>query len=357
VSAEPHSEVPPDASIEPPPSSALALSRPVSRAVYPLAVFAVVAVLVGRAAGPSMAGVVAGMNKLVQAIGVTGAVVSQVFAFAAMMVAVLAIFAAARSRLPLPARLGSIGLGGFAVLPTLWAVHQPVPELSAALLGASASLVALLSAPTARRAPFARSAAVVVTLVAVGGLLRLAAVALAVRGAPQHALLVRVLATAAFLADTGAVAAAIGWIAALRKKLTSPASVAVLAVALLATRAALNGAGDSLRPADVFFWRAAERLTTRPLPAIPLGFQIFVAFLAPLVAAWSLASRGALAPVAGAVALALCAHGAVEMPPSALMLIVSGLGLALTAHDGRSLWANLGTVTQPPPPSPPDDRR
>lgn len=349
MSAEPK----PDASPEPPPSSALGASRPVSQAVYPLAVFAVVAVFVGRAFAPSSAGVIAGVSKLVHVIGLTGAVVSQIFTFAAMMVAVLSIFAAARSRLPLPARLGAISLGGFAVLPTLWAVHQPVPELSAALLGASASLVALLSAPTARRAPFARSAAVVVTLVAMGGLLRLGAVALALRGAPQHAVLVRVLSTAGFLADTCAVAAAVGWIAAQSRKLTSPASFAVIGFALLATRAALNGAGDSLRPADVFFWRVAERLTTRPLPAVPLGFQIFVGFLAPLVAAWSLGSRGSLAPVAGAVALALCAHGAVEMPPSALMLIVAGLGLALTAHDGRSLWASLGPAAPPPT----DDRR
>jgi hypothetical protein len=335
-----------------PPSSTLALSRPVSRAVFPLGIFAVVAVLVGRTFAPSTLGVIAGANKLVDVVVKLGAIVSQVFAVAAMMAAVLSIFAAARSRLPLAARLGAIALGGFAVLPTVWAVHQPVPELSAALLGASAALVALLSAPTARHAPFARAASAVVTLVAMGGLLRLGAVALALRGAFQQAALVRVLATAGFLADAAAVAAAIGAIAARNRRLTSPGSIAVLGLALVTTRPALNGAAGSLHPADVFFWNAAKILTTRPVPAIPLGFQIFVAFLAPLVAVWSLASRDAVAPIAGAVALALCAHGAVEMPPSALMLIVAGLGLALTAHDGRSLWASLATMGPRAAPNP-----
>jgi hypothetical protein len=90
------------------------------------------------------------------------------------------------------------------------------------------------------------------------------------------------------------------------------------------------------------------RLTTRPDPAVPVAFQIFVAFLSPLVAAWALLARGTIAPLGAAVALALCAHGAVEMPPSALMLLIGGLGLALAAHEGRGLWASLGADAKKP---------
>jgi hypothetical protein len=317
----------------------------VIRALRPMAIFAVAAVLGGRALAPALAGAGVGLGRVVYVAGLAGAVASQVFAFMAMLLAVLTVFAAARSRLPLPARLGAITLGGFAILPTIWAVHQPVPDLSAALVGGGAALVALLAAPTALRAPFSRGPALVVVLVAVGGLVRLGGVALAFQAAAQGwsrlAPFARALSTAAFLADTLALGVAVAWIAARSKRLTSPGSVVVLALALLCTRQALAGRADGVHALDVLLWRVAARLTTRPDPAVPVAFQLFVAFLGPLVAAWALLARGTLAPLGAAVALALCAHGALEMPPSALMLLIGGLGLALAAHEGRGLWASL----------------
>ncbi|MFT3771917.1 MAG: hypothetical protein QM820_41445 [Minicystis sp.] len=344
------------ADADPPPSSqttALGLELPVLQSLRPLAIFALIAVVLGRALAPALAGAGVGLGKVVQWMGLAGALVSQVFAFVAMLLAILSVFAAARSRLPIAARLGAITLGGFAILPTVWAVHQAVPDLSAALVGGSAAMLALLAAPSALRAPYARGPALVVILIAVGGLLRLVGVGLAfqaaVQGFARLAPFSRALATAGFLADALAVAAAIGWIGARSKRLTSPASIAVFALALLFTRQALAGRADDLRPLDVLLWRIAARLTTRPDPAIPVAFQIFVAFLAPLVAGWALLARGVVAPLGAAVALALCAHGAMEMSPSALMLIVGGLGLALAAHEGRGLWATMAGA--------PSDRR
>jgi hypothetical protein len=329
-----------------PPSSASAsgLELPVLESMRPLAAFAVLATVLGRALAKALTGSGVGGSRLVEKVVEAGAVASQIFALAAMMLAILTVMAAARSRLPLGVRLGALTLGGFAILPTVWALHEPVPDLSAVLVGGSASLLALVATPSALRAPFARGPALVLGLVALGSVVRLGAVALVLRSTqpPWLAPLLNVASTAAFLADTLALAAAIGWIAARSRRLTSPASMVLLALALLCTRQALAGRGDDLRPLDVMLWRVAQRLTSRPDPAFPLAFQVFVAFLGPMVASAALLARGALGPLGAAVALALCARGSVEMPPCALMLMIAALGLALAAGDGRGLWAAIG---------------
>ncbi len=131
------------------------------------------------------------------------------------------------------------------------------------------------------------------------------------------------------------------WISSRGKKLTSPATLVILALALFFTRQALAGQSSDAHGLDLLCWRAAVRLLDRPDAALPLGFRIFVAFLAPLVALAALLTRGALVPIGAAVALALAARGAAEMPPCALMLIIGALAVALTARDGRALWASL----------------
>ena len=335
--------------VESPPSSAsVGLELPVLEAMRPLAAVGVLAMVLGRALAPALAGSGVGMSGLIHGVGLAGAVASQIFALVAMMVAILAVLAASRSRLPLAVRVGALTLGGFAILPTVWALHQPVPDLSAALVGGSAALLALAATPSALRSPFARGPAIVVGLVALGGLVRLGAVALAIQAAvpgwSRLAPVANVAATAAFLSDTLALAVAVGWIAARSRRLSSPSSMVLLALALLCTRQALAGRADDLRPLDVMLWRAAARLTSRPDPALPIAFQVFVAFLGPIVAASALLARstsGPLAPVGAAVALALCARGSVEMPPCALMLMVAAVGLALSAHEGRGVWAAI----------------
>ena len=331
----------------PPSSSSVGLELPVLEAMRPLAAFGLLATLLGRALAPALAGSGLGGSSVVQGVVRAGTVTSQIFALAAMMVAILAVLAVSRSRLHVVIRVGALALGGFAVLPTVWALHQPVPDLSAALVGGSAALLALVATPSALRAPFARGPALVVGLVALGGALRLGAVGLAIQAAApgwlRLAPAANVAATAAFLSDTLALVTAVGWIAARSQRLSSPVSMVLLAVALLCTRQALAGRADDLRPLDVMLWRAAARLTSRPEPAFPMAFQVFVAFLGPLVAAAALLARGTrgVAPFGAAVALALCARGSVEMPPCALMLMVAALGLALSTRDGRGVWAAI----------------
>lgn len=330
-------------------------TEPILRLLPAIAALAVIALLLGRAVAPSLLGIGTGTSRLIHDVGVAGEVISQAFAIIGMMAAVLAVVASARSRLPLVLRVGALSLGGFAILPTMCALVQPLPGLNAALIGVSASILALIAAPCALRAPFARAPAAVLALVALGGVVRLAAVGLALHagspGASRYAVLARWVATAAFVCDTAAVAAAIAWIAARARRLGepqaapglpwSPITLAILALALVATRQALLGQVEETRAIDLLFWRAARRLMSGPEPLAPLGFRVFMAFLAPLAAAASLSVRGPVPALGAALALALTAHGALEMPPCALMLIVAALGTALAAQDGRGLWAAI----------------
>jgi len=291
------------------------------------------------------------MDEWVRQVGFAGAVASQVFAFAAMVLAIVAVLAASRSRLPIGLRIAALTLGGFAVLPTVWALHQQVPELTAGLVAVSASVLALAAVPTALRAPYARAAGLVIGLVALGSLVRLLSVWLAFDAAGAHGAylgsLARAVATAGLLCDAGAIGVALAWIATRSGKLTSPPTLIAFAVALFLTREALGGQSGDARPFELFAWRAAEHLMSRPDAVLPLALRVFVAFLAPLVAVAALLARGVLAPLGAAIALALVARGAVEMPPSALMLLVGALGAALTARDGRGLWAAIGGLGAP----------
>ncbi len=347
---------PPDggSSPEAPPSSeaptsidALGLQHPVLRVSQPLAALGLVALLTGRVFAPALEGVDVGMGGLVYGLGVTGAVTSQIFAFCAMMIAILTVLAVSRSGLPLGVRVAALSLGGFAVLPTIWALTQPVPDVSAALIAGSAALLALVTTPTVLRAPFARPVGLVIGLIALGELVRLGAVGLAYQSHVPHyrhlAGVAGAIATVAFVCEAAAVAIALVWVSShsRRRQITSPATLAILAIALVCTRLALAGQNNDGHGIGLLLWRAVSHLLSRPDAALPLALRMFVAFLAPLVAIAAIFARGTLAPLGAAVAMALAAQGAVEMPPCALMLMIGALVAALTAKDGRALWATL----------------
>lgn len=334
---------------------------PVLRLVTPLAALAVATLILGRAVAPAAQGIRVGLGRLLRAVEITGATLSQIFAMGSIAVAVSAIFTASRTRLPYTLRVSAIALGGFVVLTSFWAARTPIPGVSAALIGVSASLLALVSAGTSFGAPFARGPALVLGLTAAASLLRLAAVALAYQaaepGAARAAAVARGVATAAFAVDAVSLSAATAWIAAQSawkrraaqappsepspRKLTSPITVVILALSLLCTRQALIGAADDSGALNVLLWRTAERLMTRPDPAVPLGFRIFAAFLAPLVAVAAVATRGAIPALTSSVALILVARMSPEVPICALVLLIASLCVALASQDERGVWDAL----------------
>jgi hypothetical protein len=333
-----------------PPSSDLEAS--VLGFLRALAALGLVAMLLGRVLGPALAGVFMGADGLVQGVGAAGELVSQAFALLAMLAAISAVLAVARSRLPLVVRFSAISLGGVGILTTLWALHEPVPTPSAGLVSGCAAVVALLAAGSAFRAPFARGPAVVVGLVAVGALVRLVAVALALQadgaGGSHLGALAGSFATVAFVADALAAVTAVAWVAgaagrgaAGAPRLVNAWTILPLGLAMMGARWALMGETAESSPVALLVWRSSVRLLTLPEPGVSTGIRVFFAFLAPLTAVVALLVRGPVPALGAAVALALAARGSVEMPPCALMLVVGSLGLGLAAHEGRGLWAAL----------------
>lgn len=336
---------------------------PILRLVPPFAALAIAASILGRAVGPSMVGVGVGLGRVIGAVQLAGSVLSQVLAVAAIVLAMGEILVASRSRMPAAVRLGSIGLGGGVLLVCFLASsrRESLPAPLVALMSVAAISLALLAGATARKPLFSRAAGMVLGLVGVGALLRFAAVVLAFEAvSPKSADLAgpaRALATAGFLAGLAALAIAAAWIAARSRKLASAGTLVPLLLAVFLTQKALHADGDDAGPLSVLVRRAVDLLMARPLPLLPVGFQIFVTLLAPLLAVAAVASRpargasaAALAPPAmgAAIALALLVRDATEMPLGALVLVIAALTTALAAHDSRGVWDAIGTTSRDP---------
>jgi hypothetical protein len=326
---------------------------PILRLVPPFAAFAIVASLLGRAIGPSMEGLAVGLGKLIGAVQLSGGVLSQVLAVAAIVLAMGEILVVSRGRVPAAVRMGSIGLGGVVVLGCFLASprRESLPDALVVLMSLSAVAFALLAGQSALKASFSRASGLILLLVGADSLLRLISVGIASQagkaGTVNLAKIAGAVATLAFVAGVVAMAIAAAWIASRSRKLASPGTLVPLALALFLTQLALRGDGEDAGAMSVLLHRAVARLIVRPLPIVPVGFQIFIAVLAPLLAIAALASRpargasaAALAPpaIGAAIALALLMRDAADMPLGALALVIAGLTVALAAHDERAVW-------------------
>ncbi|WP_437580323.1 hypothetical protein [Sorangium sp. So ce887] len=335
---------------------------PVLRLIRPLAVLALLAMILGRMLAPAMVGLAVGIERAAHAVELAGAGASQLFAIGAIVIAMALIGALVRSRVPYALRIAAIVAGSFVILVVLHATAQRVPDLSAALIGVSAAILALGSAWEALRVPFMRPVAAALGLVGASALVRLTGVLLAVwandRGSKALAGATSSVATAAFALDALAVLVATVALGARREarprdaepprprdaeeprpRLVSPLSLAALALSLLVTRAALAGAADDASMLEVLLRRALDRLLTRPAPVVPLSMQLFVGALSVVVVALALIAPPRLPVLGGALALLLVARSAPEVPLNALSLLIAALCVALAARDERGFWA------------------
>ena len=348
-----------------PPAAAPSPARggiPILRLVPPFAGLAIVASLLGRAIGPSMEGLAVGLGRIIGAVQLSGDLLSQVLAVAAIVLAMGEILVISRSRVPATVRIGSIGLGGAVVLACFLASprRESLPDALVLLMSLSAVVFAILAGVSALKASFSRAAGLILILASAGSLLRLIAVAIASQsraaGGGRLVVVAGAVATAGFVAGLVALAIAAAWIASRSRKLTSPGTLIPLALALFLTQKARYADGDDAGAFSVLVHRAVERLIVRPLPLLPTTFQIFAAVLGPLLAIAALASRpargaaaAALAPpaIGAAIALALLVRDAADMPLGALALVIASLTVALAAHDERAVWESLSPANRP----------
>ncbi len=342
--SEPTPETPEATQPETPARPEMPGTAPALAIVRPLALFAVIAMLLGRVLGPSIRGLAVGIGRLGELLELAGAAASQFFLIVATVGALSLGLSALRAGLPAVVRFGAVFASGLVVLVTLSASASRVPAASLVLVGGVACLLALLAAWDTVRTPFARATAVMLGLLGLGGLSRVAAVLLVMREgvAPEAAArMARGVSTLGLVLDGAAMVVAVGFVASRGKKLTSPATLVALAVALFATRQALAGTSDEAAAVSVLLARAAKNLVLRPEPFASPVLVTFVAFAAPAIAVAALATRTLTPALSGAIALLLVARGAPDVPLCALALVLASLATVLASRDHRGLWAAI----------------
>jgi hypothetical protein len=306
--------------------------------VHPIAALGIVALILGRAVGPSVLGIAAGWTRTTDRVQVAGSVLSIIFFIMAIASALALALAAVRSKLPEWLRLVAVASAGTVVVISLPAAITRLPGSMACVIGAVASVLAILSAWDAQKSPIARAAAIILGVFGLSALLRIAGGALLLYGpSPRVTVIVRGLATASFVLDACATGIATAWVASRNRKLMSPTTVLAFGAALLCTRFAMTST-DEAGPALVLLRRVADRLVVRPEPYVPPVLGIFMAFLAPMIAIATLFARTLVPALGGAIALLLIARGSPEMPLGALSLLIAALAIPLGAHDDRGIW-------------------
>ncbi len=333
---------------------------PVLRFVPIAAALAALALVLGHVTAPAVQGVIAN-GALVRVIDVAGALVSQVFVIMSLPIAARAVLTAARGRAGNVLRASAIALGGFVIATCFRAAYEVVSNVAAIGLGVASSLLGIIAAASAFRAPFARSPAVLLGLASAASIVRLVAMGLATLGTGATAMSLgvasRAIGVLGALLSVLVLSGALVWIASRSQKApepgepsrpsaVSPATVLVLVLALAATMRAIAGRADEASRGAVFFARAADRLAWRPSPGAS-SLWTFASFVGPIAAIVVLvgllrgSDRRAPPAVVASVVLILVGHASMDVPAGAIAMMIASLSLALAAHDQRGLWRSL----------------
>ena len=313
-----------------------------------LALLATVAALVSMSVERALPGVWLGVDHVITAVKLGGAVSSQLLAVSSTAVVIGLVLATTKSRLPAHLRAYAVGAGALSILAVMIASAMKLPDTSRLVLGGSVALLGLLAAWPASRVYTLRAAALVVGVVSLGGMVRVATVLLAMVGAATSetlATVARVGASAGVVIELGAIGVALAWLISqpgarggalvpLRRP-RWPLLAALLAVCALLAVGAQIGAQSEARGAAVLLSRSLEQLAVTPAPFVPSMLLGWVEILrwAVVIGLLLVAPRGRM--MSSTVALALIARHTVEVPLCAVTLVVAALALGL--HPGADL--------------------
>lgn len=309
--------------------------------VRSVAILGVVVVLAGRAFGSSLRGLAVGLGKHAERFEFFSAVLSQGFLVLGTIVSLGLVLATLRTSVSPFVRFASIVCGGLVTLATLLSMATRMPAGTLAISAGMTSTLALVAAWDTMRVPFARAASLILGGVGLGALSRVAAIWLLTRDQipSGYRRMGQVTSTIGLVADGLAMAIAVGFVSSRNRKPSSPATIIALGAALIATRLALGGAAEDAGAASVMFDRAARALIARPEPLVSQAVVTFFAFAAPAIAIAVLATPTLTPALSGAIALALLAHGAPDVPLCGLMMTIASVATILAARDHRGIWA------------------
>lgn len=319
------------------------------RLLVPLSVCALLATVLGRALGPSWAGLAVGMNRLVRVMELVGSASTQFFAMAVTVVALGSVVSMTRAQASWALRIWAIVAGGFAILVGVSAAALPMPRLSLGVSAAFVTVLALACAWDARKAHFARPAAFVLGATGLASLFRLVAVFVTAYAASANpprpsALLLTVArgaATASFALEVIVAFGVAIIIAQGSRKLANPMTTVALVLAFLCTRQASLGHLEDAGPVSILLHRAADRFLSLPEPFLPPAARMFLVFFSLVMAVCVLFAKRQVPALAGAMSILLLARSSSDMPLGALSLVVASIGVALASRDQRGLWSAI----------------
>ncbi|HMY18154.1 MAG TPA: hypothetical protein PKA58_17640 [Polyangium sp.] len=311
--------------------------------VRPIAIVAVLVVLLGRALGTSFRGLAVGLGKHAERLELVGSTLSQGFLILGTIVSLGLVLAILRASVSGFVRFAVVACGGLVTLATLLSMATRTPDGTLLISASLASALALVAAWNTIRIPFARAASLVVGGVALGAVARVVAIVLLTRDQVPNGyrLAAQSFSTAGLVLDGLAMAVAVGFVSSRNRKPSSPATIIALGAALIATRLALGGVADDAGSLSILFDRASRALLMRPEPLVSKAVATFFAFAAPALAIAVLATPTLTPALSGAIALVLLAHGSPDVPLCALMMVIAAVATILAARDHRGIWAAI----------------
>lgn len=311
--------------------------------VRSIAIFAVVVVLIGRAFGSSLRGLAVGLGKHAELLELVGATLSKSFLILGTIVALGLSLAVLRTPVSAFVRFVVIVCGGLVTLTTLPSMAIRISEDTLIISGSMACALALVAAADSMRVPFARATSLIVGGVGLSGVARVIAIVLLTRERlpSGYRVAAQAMSTVGLVLDGLAMAIAVGFVSSRNRKPSSPATIIALGGALVATRLALGGASEDAGLVSELFDRAARALVVRPEPLVSQAVVVFFSFAAPALAIAVLATPTLTPALSGAIALALLAHGAPDVPLCGLMLSIASMATILASRDNRAIWAAI----------------
>ena len=317
------------------------------RYVQQVALLGVLAVLVGRSVAPALRGAREGLDMVIRYADFSGGLASYLFAFIGLSAVIVELMLTFREkRFSMVYRVAATVLGLTVVSLVAPAFREPLPERGNIAAALASGLVAIFASYEAMAVPRTRALGVLLATAGTAALLHLGATVLAWH-AGEHALyksalFARGLATASVLFDTIALLTGFAWLTT-RSTLSTVwgARVALFVACVLAWGAARGGPNDGAPLWQVVTYRALDRLLTPPPPYVWIPYRYVLETCAPFLGVVAVFARGQMPAVTGALALALIARPATDVPLSALALTLAALTTPLAARDDRGMWAVL----------------
>jgi len=317
-----------------------------SRLIRPMALLALVAMLLAQSVAPALKGVAMGMDRMIDVFDVVAGVGSHLLAIATTAIAIgLVLLIARDGRVNLVVRVLLIAQTTVVLVLGVPAARFRLSAFACFFLGLVACGLALVAAVEGMREPRSRAAGLVLGATAVAALMRMVPAAILSLSdgsrAESFAPVASWLATGSVLLFGASVFVTLAWVAARGRKLVSPVSLLALGSATMLAWGALRGARPHASSWSLFLARAMDELATDPGSLLPPVVEHFIIGLAPITALAVLASRRQIPSVVGALALTVTAGAAPDIPGRALILTIAALSVVLASRDDHGMWAAL----------------